>query len=189
MFSASYNLSNDCVTNNTKMFHCAAELNQQFGFQVVSYKFLAYFISGVLLSLRQVLVFHNNHIDWKTCSILGHYICLHCQRKSEPESSVLFLNSTRQEKHCELKAVFALQLNFVSQHMVLSCTLLNMSVNVPASVKISPEKVSVRVSSSVNGNLIYLLSFVVVVTVMGKCLLDLMTKCKQCSFMSVMKSI
>lgn len=73
--------------------------------------------------------------------------------------------------------------------MVLSCTLLNMSVNVPASVKISPGKVSVRVSSSVNGNLIYLLSFVVVVTVMGKCLLDLMTKCKQCSFMSVMKSI
>lgn len=63
-----------------------------------------------------------------------------------------------------------------------------MSVNVPASVKVNPEKVSERVSSSANGNLIHLL-FVVFVTVLGKCLLDLMTKCKQCSFMSVMKSV
>lgn len=51
-----------------------------------------------------------------------------------------------------------------------------MIVNDPASVKINSEKVSERVSSSVNGNLIHLL-FVVFVTVLGKCLLHLMTKC------------
>lgn len=92
------------------------------------------------------------------------------------KSLVLLWNSSRQKKYCKLKALLSLWLNFVFSAHSPKVHFVEYERETPASAEISPfsftEQLSGKVSSAlVDGTLI---SFFV--TLLGKCLLELMAK-------------